>query len=130
MRYRLPLPLYGLLLCSIGCSAEAKAERLIEKQIGVMEEMVAAVENGASEEAFKELKEEGSRIQRELEEVEKELTEEENEALKKKYEPRVREVTKKMTSAMMERMRDQMGDAFKKSREDGGLPQNPSPGSF
>ncbi len=100
----------GLLsLTLVGCGS--KADRLIKKQIKLMNKVADRMENGATEADIKDLTDEMKEIGKQLDELE--LSEEEKKKLEEKYKDDMKEATERMMKAAfkgaMDKMKKEMG---------------------
>jgi len=96
------LCLFSLCLIPLGCGGpQAKAEKLIKKQIALTNELAELLEDGGSPEEIKEVKAEMKELESEGKGLDKELSEEERKELKTEYEEPMKEAMGRMMTAAL-----------------------------
>ena len=93
----------GLALLVVACSSSNSPEGIMKDTLGMMNDMtsaLASIKDEASAKAaipkLEELAKKGEDIKKRAEELKTKLTKEDEEALKKKYEPQLKEATEKL----------------------------------
>lgn len=97
--------LVGLALVFSGCGS--KPDRLVQKQIALMNEMADEIESGGSEDDIKQVRGRLEENSKKLEELD--LSEEEITRLKEKYEDEMSEAMGRMMKASMSRAAQEIG---------------------
>lgn len=104
----------------VGCGS--KADRLVKKQIKLMNKMADELEAGKSRKDLKDLEDQMTEIGKEMNDLD--LSKEEKDRLKEKYEDKLTEAMKRLMQAQFKGMADRFGKGGSKGGP--GMPGLPS----